>query len=72
MIDSRPEKLVEFVYRGTFRIGEGDWFSAELADVKSAAFNAKARDFENKLDSILRGGPLKDAYHHSEILTFEG
>lgn len=72
MVNSKPEKLVEFVYRGTFRIEEGEWFEADLADVTSSAFSAKAREFETKLDSLFKDSPLKDIYHHSEILTFEG
>lgn len=72
MIGNRPEKLVEFAYRGSFRIADGDWFEHTLADVKSAAFTNKARDIEMKLDDVFKNSSLRDIYHHSEILTFEG
>nr|SVE74962.1 EOG090X019S [Daphnia dolichocephala] len=72
VISNKQEKLVEFVYRGSFRIAEGDWFEPKLADVKGAAFSAKARDFEAKLDDVFKNSSVRDIYHHSEILTFEG
>lgn len=72
MISNKQEKLVEFVYRGSFRIAEGDWFEPNLADVKGAAFSTKARDFEAKLDDLFKNSPVRDIYHHSEILTFQG
>lgn len=72
VINNKTEKLVEFVFRGSFRIAEGDWFEPSLADVKSSAFSAKAREFESKLDAVFRNSTLRDIYHHSEILTFEG
>lgn len=72
VIGKQPEKLIEFVYRGSFRIADGDQFEVNLANVKSSAFIAKARDFESKLDEVFRNSSLKDIYHHSEILTFEG
>lgn len=72
MIGNKPEKLVEFAYRGSFRIADGDWFESSLADVKSTAFSTKARDIEAKLDEMFKNSSLRDIYHHSEILTFEG
>nr|CAG4646820.1 EOG090X019S [Megafenestra aurita]SVE92229.1 EOG090X019S [Megafenestra aurita] len=72
VIGNRPEKLVEFVYRGSFRIADGDWFEPDLADVKGLAFSTKARDIEAKLDDIFKNSSLRDIYHQSEILTFEG
>nr|CAG4639795.1 EOG090X019S [Daphnia pulex]SVE84709.1 EOG090X019S [Daphnia pulex] len=72
LISGKQEKLIEFAYRGTFRIADGDWFEPNLADVKSTAFSLKARDFEAKLDEMFKNSTIKDIYHHSEILTFEG
>nr|CAG4636784.1 EOG090X019S [Ceriodaphnia reticulata]SVE72775.1 EOG090X019S [Ceriodaphnia reticulata] len=72
VIGNKPEKLVEFAYRGSFRIADGDWFEPSLADVKSTAFSTKARDIEAKLDEMFKNSSLRDIYHHSEILTFEG
>nr|SVE74023.1 EOG090X019S [Daphnia barbata] len=72
LISNKQEKLVEFVYRGSFRIAEGDWFEPKLADVKGVSFSTKARDFEAKLDDIFKNSSVRDIYHHSEILTFEG
>jgi hypothetical protein len=72
VISGKQEKLIEFAYRGTFRIADGDWFEPNLADVKSTAFSLKARDFEAKLDEMFKNSTIKDIYHHSEILTFEG
>nr|SVE73394.1 EOG090X019S [Daphnia atkinsoni] len=72
LISNKQEKLVEFVYRGSFRIAEGDWFEPNLADVKGAAFSTKARDFEAKLDDLFKNSTVRDIYHHSEILTFQG
>lgn len=63
---------MEFVYRGSFRIADGDWFEPDLADVKGLAFSTKARDIEAKLDDIFKNSSLRDIYHQSEILTFEG
>ncbi len=72
MISGKQEKLIEFAYRGSFRIADGDWFEPSLADVKSTAFSIKARDIEAKLDEMFKNSTIKDIYHHSEILTFEG
>nr|CAG4641467.1 EOG090X019S [Eurycercus lamellatus] len=66
------EKLVEFVYRGNFRIAEGHPFTPDLSLVKSEAFTAKARHFESTMDAIFRNSSLKDIYHHSEVLAFDG
>ena len=72
MISSKQEKLVEFAYRGSYRIADGDWFEPNLADVKSTAFSTKARNIEAILDDVFKNSTIKDIYHHSEILTFEG
>lgn len=72
MINTNKEKLVDFVYRGSFRLVEGDRFVSNLSDSRSSAFTTKARDYQTKLDSIFRNSSLADIYHHAEIIAFDG
>ena len=66
------EKLVDLVYRGSFRIAEGDAFTSSLADPRSSAFHHKARSFQDVLDEILRNSSMASVYQHSEVISFEG
>jgi hypothetical protein len=63
---------MEYTYRGKFRIVDGDWYQPVLADLKSAPFAEKARDYESKIDALFRNSQMKDVYLNSEIITFEG
>lgn len=63
---------MDLVYRGSFRIMDGDSFTSELSDAHGSTFHHKARDYQDRLDGIFRNSSMASVYQHSEILSFEG
>jgi len=51
---------------------EGDWFHPGLEKMKSAAFTSKAKQYKNRLDSLFEKSSLKDVFHRTEIVGFQG
>ncbi|XP_050310358.1 atrial natriuretic peptide-converting enzyme-like [Anthonomus grandis grandis] len=67
-----PETPGEETYRGSFRIIEGDTFSAELADPSTTKFKNTSRDYRERLNLLFRRSLVKQGYRGSEVLALDG
>ncbi|XP_045475481.1 plasma kallikrein isoform X2 [Harmonia axyridis] len=60
------------VYRGTFRITDGDVYTNELADPSSRKFKTRSRDYRERLNLLYRRSPIRHGFGGSEILALDG
>ncbi|XP_025837341.1 atrial natriuretic peptide-converting enzyme, partial [Agrilus planipennis] len=62
----------EQVYRGTFKVANGDTFQAELTDPSSQIFQEKSRDYRERLNLLFRRSFIRYGFDRAEILAFDG
>ncbi|XP_060529416.1 atrial natriuretic peptide-converting enzyme [Cylas formicarius] len=67
-----PEYPGEQIYKGTFRVIEGDSFLPELADPSSDKFKAVSRDYMERLNLLFRRSYVKHGYLGTDVLALDG
>ncbi|XP_044754898.1 coagulation factor VII [Coccinella septempunctata] len=60
------------IYRGTFKITDGDVYTNELADTSSRKFKVRSRDYRERLNLLYRRSPIKHGFGGTEILALDG
>ncbi|KAK2708270.1 atrial natriuretic peptide-converting enzyme-like [Artemia franciscana] len=60
----------EKVYRGSFKVVDGDVFSDILSDPTSDAFLMKAQQYEMYIEDALSSGSLDTKQIHAEVVSF--
>ncbi|KYN18703.1 Atrial natriuretic peptide-converting enzyme [Trachymyrmex cornetzi] len=60
------------VFLATFRVTEGDSFTAELADPSTEAFRIRSREYRDRLNLIFRRSWLKLSFLASDVLALDG
>ncbi|XP_055390020.1 uncharacterized protein LOC129619000 [Condylostylus longicornis] len=68
----RPEPLPERIFRGKFRVTQGDKWSMDLANQNSIRFQHKARDYRERINLVIKRSDLRNSYDGSEILALDG
>ncbi|KAL1498247.1 hypothetical protein ABEB36_009077 [Hypothenemus hampei] len=67
-----PEYPGDQIYKGTFRVIEGDAFSMELADPSTNKFKATSRDYQERLNLLFRRSSVKHGYRGIDVLALDG
>ncbi|KAK9878122.1 hypothetical protein WA026_021139 [Henosepilachna vigintioctopunctata] len=60
------------LYRGTFKIIDGDVYTNELADPTSRNFKIRSRDYRERLNLLFKRSSIKHGFGGSEILALDG
>ncbi|KAF5279205.1 hypothetical protein FQR65_LT03452 [Abscondita terminalis] len=66
------DPLEEQVYRGTFKIIDGDAFSPELADPSTESFKTRSRDYRERLNLLFRRSTITHGFAGTEVLALDG
>ncbi|KAL3269295.1 hypothetical protein HHI36_008368 [Cryptolaemus montrouzieri] len=61
-----------FIYRGTFKIIDGDVYTNELADPNSKKFKLRSRDYKERLNLLYKRSSIRHGFAGSEILALDG
>ncbi|KAG1654936.1 Atrial natriuretic peptide-converting enzyme [Nymphon striatum] len=64
-------KRDDVVYKGTFRVLEGDRYNTRYADSLSREFRSRAEFYESKLNALFNSSQVKEAFMKSEILALD-
>ena len=62
----------ENVFRGKFRVTEGDFLPEGIPEAGSYVHVEKTRFYEHKLDLVFAGSPLAHSYIANEVFVLEG
>lgn len=62
----------EQVFRGTFKVTEGDMFLPEFADPSNTKFKVRTRDYRERLNLLFRRSGIRDGFVGTEVLALDG
>ncbi|KAJ9598594.1 hypothetical protein L9F63_010723, partial [Diploptera punctata] len=62
----------ERVFRATFRVVRGDFYTPELADPATEEFRIRARNYRERLNLVFRRSDLRPAFLGTEVLALDG
>lgn len=62
----------EQIFRGTFRVVEGDIFLPELADPSNSKFKNRSRDYRERLNLLFRRSGIRNGFVGTEVLALDG
>lgn len=68
----QTKPLPNRIFRGRFRVVEGDRFIANLTDQNSHEFRDKARDYRERINLLISRSPYRKYYDGCEILALDG
>lgn len=62
----------EQIFRGTFKVIEGDIFLPELADPSNNKFKIRSRDYRERLNLLFRRSGIRNGFVGTEVLALDG
>lgn len=62
----------EQVFRGVFRVVQGDSYTAALADPSTTLFRRISREYREGLNLVYRRSAFRYPFLKSEVLAFDG
>lgn len=62
----------EQVFRITFKVTEGDFFTSNLTDVNSTDFKRRAANYRERLNLLFRRSYIRHGFVGSEVLALDG
>lgn len=68
----QTKPLPNRIFRGRFRVVEGDRFVSNLTDQNSNEFLEKARDYRERINLLISRSPYRKYYDGCEILALDG
>ncbi|XP_018562305.1 atrial natriuretic peptide-converting enzyme [Anoplophora glabripennis] len=67
-----PQYPDEQIFRATFRVIDGDFFTSELADPSTNQFKNRSKDYRERLNLLFRRSSVKHGYLGTEVLALDG
>ncbi|XP_972040.2 atrial natriuretic peptide-converting enzyme [Tribolium castaneum] len=67
-----PEAAPEQVFRGTFRVIKGDFFTPDLTDTNTTKFKNRSRSYTERLNLLFRRSPVGHGFMGTEVLALDG
>lgn len=64
--------MPERVFRGKFRVVDGDRWTTELADQSSLRFQYRAKYYTDGIEAMIMKSDLKEGYKKTEVLALDG
>lgn len=66
------DPIEEQIFRATFRVIDGDYYTSELADPSTEIFKIRSREYKERLNLLFRRSPVRHGFAGTEILALDG